>query len=234
MSLIVTLPTSEGVVIANDMSFGVGQSREKVSKIYQLNSKICWSASGEYSLVQRANQAFLGFQDTTLSLKELAAPIGSILKACIRDLLSVDFRTEIYISNFQAITQLHRADFVFVEWAQGPVILHINVLGSPVWVTERPFVLGAGDSLAGCLLQRYRDIPMTLTNASLLAYRVVDEAIETGMFGLAGPVDIWQATAQGARQLSEVDTMRIAETLKTVRRDEAAVFEHHLAASISH
>lgn len=234
MALLLALPTPEGVVVTNDTSLRIGQSWDRQGMVYALNSRIVWSAVGEYSLIQRVYHALLGYQDSALPLRELASSLGNIIKTTVRDLLAVDFRTEVYIGNFQALGQLHRADFVFVEWADSPLILHLNVFGSPTWVHDRPFAVGNGDMLIGYYLQRYRAMPLTLSTATTLSYRLMEDAIECGMFGLQGPVDLWQVSAQGPRQLTSQELKKIGDVVRTIREDEMAAFEHHLAATVHH
>lgn len=234
MSLILSFPTPEGVIIGSDTQFGIGQSRERVSKIFRLSSKICWSATGEYALIQRVFQGLFPFLDTSQSLRELYPALSGVVKSSVKDLLSSDFRTEFFINNMGALAQLHRVDVVFVEFATTPIILHLNVFGSPVWVQERPFFIGPGDALAGAQYQRYKDLALNLSGATVVAYRLLDDAIETGIFGLGGPIDLWQATANGVEQLTETQLQSVQETVKTIRGHERAVFEKHLSLSVSH
>lgn len=235
MSLIIAIPTTQGITLGSDTLMVLGQVKERTSKIFQLSSRICWSGTGEYALVQRVSHALQAFQDSNLTLRDLASSLANVVKSCVRDLLNADFRTDMYISNINAVSSLHRADFVFAEWAGGaPAILHLNVFGSPVWINDKPFFIGAGDSLAGMFFQRYRTIPLTKENAGILAYRLIDEVIESGMYGLGAPIDLWQLDDAGGKQLSEGDIRAMQEALQAIRRNEVAVFEHHLAMSVSH
>src|SRR5262245_35170756 len=104
MSLIVLLPTSEGAVIASESQFTYGQYKDRTQKIFRLNQKVCWIATGEYSLVQRVSHSLLALQESPHSLRELLPTLGSIIKNSVRELLSVDFRTELYVNNFNAIS----------------------------------------------------------------------------------------------------------------------------------
>ena len=234
MSLIVTIPTSDGAVIATDSLLVVGQVRDTRSKVQRLNSKIAWSGIGEYAVVQRVASSLQAFQENSQSLRELAPVIGTIVKSAVKDLLNVDFRTEIYINNLNAISQLHRGDFVFVEWGPTPQILHVNIFGSPVWVSDRPFFIGSGDMFIGHNFQKYKELNLNLAGASIIAYRLLEEAIECQMFGLGGLVDLWQVSNAGPAQVAASEIKNLQETVKAIKSHEVAVFEKHLAVSLSH
>jgi len=235
MSLIITIPTFDGVVVAMDSLSIVGQIREKKSKIQRLNSRIAWCGIGELAVVQRVASSLAAFQENNQSLRELAPVIGNIIKSTVKDLLNLDFRTEIYINNVNAISQLHRGDFVFVEWVGASAqILYVNIYGSPVWIQDQPFFIGAGDMFVGHNFQKFKGLNLNLASASIIGYRLVEEAIDSQMFGLGAPVDVWQVSNAGPNQLLETEIKNLEETVKAIRSHEIAVFEKHLALSISH
>lgn len=234
MSLIIALPTSEGIALASDTHLKLGQVEERVSKVHRLNTRVCWSATGEYALIQRVSQAFSAFQHSTQSLRELYPSIGSTIKTCIREFLSLDFRAELYMSNINAVTQLHRAEFIFVECTPLPVILHMTLTGTPQWITARPFIIGNGDAFAGAFLRRYLGISLNLRLASVLSYRLLDDAIEAGTFGLKGPIDLWQIRPNTISQLQDDDLHEIRNTVETIKQHELAVFEKHLTMTTAH
>jgi len=234
MSLIIALPTTDGTVLATDSLQVIGQVREQRSKIHKLNSRVAWCGIGEYAVIQRVTSALSAFQESNQTLKELAPIIGNLIKSTIKELLNVDFRTEIYINNLNAISQLHRGDFVFVESTPIPQILHINVFGTPVWVQDNPFFIGSGDQFVGYMFQKYKELNLNLSAGSIIGYRLMEEAIDSQMFGLGGPIDIWRVTNGGPVQLRSDETKNLQETVKAIRGHEIAVFEKHLTLSVSH
>lgn len=234
MSLIAAIPAKDGIVLASDTMFNLGQYRQSAPQIHQLNARVCWTAVGEYSLIQRVGALYGAFQESNQSLRELSLQLAGVIKACVRDLLGVDFRTEIYAQNMGAIAQLHRADFLFAEWTNSPVLLHLSVVGSPEWIIDRPYLLGSGDAFAGVILNKYKDLTFTVQSASVLAYRIVEETMDTGIFGLGGPLDVWQLNDAGPKKLTESEVEKVKDTVQTVRKHEIAVFEKHLMATVSH
>ena len=232
MSLLVVLPTPEGIVAASDSSFSFGQYRDRASKIFRLNDRVCWSAVGEYQLIQRVGSVLASMRDSSHSLKELLPTLASVVKSSVRDLLSMDFRTELYVNNLNAISSLHRADFVFLEWTTEPQIIHLQSTGHPTLVTH-PLFIGAGDSFAGALFQRFRHISLNLGSANLLAYRLVEETVQSELFSLSAPLELWNLTKEENRLLEEPEIARIKEELRTLRQHEIAVFERYASGAVS-
>ncbi|MCC6952762.1 MAG: hypothetical protein IT290_01455, partial [Deltaproteobacteria bacterium] len=206
MTLIATIPASDGIIIATDSVLAAGGVRDRTQKIVRLTNKICWAGTGELPLIQRFAQQLAAFEDSPQTLKELLPSLTNILRSTVRELLAYDYRTDVYANNPNAIAQLHRADFLFAEWSNGvPYSLHLNTFGSPQWFSDRPFFVGPGDVFAGWLHQKYKGATLTTKSGVSLGYRIVEEAIDTGWYGLGGSPDVWQITDAGVKQLAESD-----------------------------
>ena len=235
MSLIIAIPTNEGVIISTDSHVKLGQVKQRVPKIHRLSSQICWSATGEYALIQHVGESLEAVQNTKQSLRELAGPIANIVKARVKDFLSTDFRTEMYINNLGAISQLHRAEFVFAEYRNGnSTLLHLSIVGSPHWFSQHPFIIGPGDIFAGALIKRYLEIELNLKLAAVLAYRLMEDTIETNIYGLEAPVDLWEINGDGVKQFQPDDLKLLADQVEALRQHELMVFEKHLTMTVSH
>ena len=68
-------------------------------------------------------------------------------------------------------------------------ILHVVANGTAEWVDGRFTASGNGAPFAHALLW-----PST--------YKVIDEAIEVGAYGLGHPIDLWELTASGMTQVT--------------------------------
>jgi hypothetical protein len=75
---------------------------------------------------------------------------------------------------------------------------------------------------------------LDLRSASILAYRLVDECIESNMFGLGGPVDIWQTSQNGSKRLIDDEITGIRDSVKTIKEHEVTVFERNLTLTSAH
>ena len=60
MSLIVTFPTREGIVLAAGGQIKVGQVDQKVPLIHRLTENVCWAATGEFALIQKIEESSMG------------------------------------------------------------------------------------------------------------------------------------------------------------------------------
>jgi proteasome beta subunit len=145
---------------------------------------------------------------------------GYIIKQCVTELTQLDFRTQFLPPDPERLLQLHFGDFIFVEFPRKPEILHLSSLGSPEWILDRPFVAGNGDLFAYALLQKYLGQNLDLKRASILAYKVIEETIEVGAYGLGPPIDVWQITRQGVANLSAEETASLAEAAHLLREQE--------------
>jgi len=223
MTLILTIPAKGGIVLASDGQITSGMVRATGEKIQILNPRCIWSASGELALIQRVEERIVALPSNK-PLMELRDTIAQIVKQCVTELLNLDFRTSFFQQNPDVLLQLHPGDFVFAEASPNPVILHITVYGTPEWIKDRPFASGNGDMFAYALLQKYQKTSFDVERASALAYKVLEEAIEVGAYGLGPPIGIWQLSKDGAKQLDGPEVTRISDTANTLRQAEIAIF----------
>lgn len=204
--------------MASDGQITSGMIRSAGSKIYRLNDRCLWSASGELALIQRVQERLTSLPNAPLL--NLRDQIGQIITQCVGELLGMDFRTRFLPQDPNSLLQLHPADFVFAEAYPRQCILHMLAYGTPEWIEGRPFATGSGEPFAYALLQKYHGRQLNLNQASLLAYKVIDEAIEVGAYGLGPPIDIWNIRPDGLRQFGESDRAALADACRTLREAE--------------
>ncbi len=221
MTLILAVPTTEGVVLASDGQVTFGEVRASGRKLYRLNEHCAWGAAGEVALIQRVQEA-IGALSIDQPLEQLRDHLASAIKGCVIALLQLDFRTQFFQGNPEALLSLHPGDFVFVECRHQPRILHITSYGTPEWI-DRPFATGSGAKFAYALLQKYHGRDLTLQQGSLLAFKVIEEAIEVGAYGLGPPIEIWHVVKNGVTQLSEEKIAAIKDAVGQMRDAEVAL-----------
>jgi proteasome beta subunit len=205
MTLILAISAKDGVVIASDGQITYGQVRWQERKIKQLNSYCLWGAAGESALIQRVEESIQQFIEREKTLAEIRDSLSEIVKQAITIMLQKDFRTQfIQPPNPEALLGLHPGDFVFVEWRDSPKILHLLPNGTTEWF-DKPFACGVGAPFAYALLQKYQGYQYDVERATLLAYKVLEESIETGSYGLGYPIDIWYINNDGIKNLSDED-----------------------------
>ena len=131
-------------------------------------------------------------------------------------MLRVDFRTQFFQNDPNALLQLHPGDFIFVEFQKTPQpisrMLHIMPNGTAEWVDKRAFATGSGDLFAYALLNKYHIAELNLYMASVLAAKVIQEGIEVGSYGLGPPITVCQVGDKGVKRLSEEEIAQLNET----------------------
>jgi proteasome beta subunit len=219
MTLILVLPAKDGIVMASDGQVTAGMVRSSGQKILRLNERCLWAASGELALIQRVEERLMTLPPDA-SLHQLRDPVCQIVKQCVTDLLQLDFRTPFFQQNPDALLRLHPADFIFAEFAPSPAVLHILLNGTPEWIKDRAFASGSGDMFAYALLQKYQGLALNLDRASLLAYKVLEEAITVGAYGLGPPIDLWQINNDGIKQLNDSEKAALEDASRALREAE--------------
>jgi proteasome beta subunit len=219
MTLILAISTNEGIIMASDGQVTAGLIRSTSAKIFRLNSRCLWAASGELALIQRVEERLRNLPENE-SLSQLRDRIGELVKQCLTELLRLDFRTQFLPQHPDHLLQLHPGDFVFAEALPAPCVLHILANGTPEWIINRPFATGSGDLFAYALLQKYRGEQLSLDKASLLAYKVIEEAISVGAYGLGPPIDVWKITNNGLHQMEEAEKAGLEDASRTLREAE--------------
>lgn len=220
MTLIVAIPAQGGIVLGSDSQVTAGAVRATHSKIYQLNDYALWSASGELALIQRVAERINGFPQNVQPLLSIRDNLAGFVKDAVQGLLTLDFRTQFFAQNPDALLTLHPGDFLFVEYRNGPRILHVLVNGTSEWVEGRFTASGSGDLFAHALLTKYAGLQLSREHAKLLAYKVIEEAIQVGAYGLGHPIDIWELSAEGVRHVTEEERLALEDAAGVLRQRE--------------
>jgi proteasome beta subunit len=215
-----TIPTEAGVVLASDSQVTSGAVRAPGEKLYQLNDHCGWSAAGEVALAQRVAETVGASASKPLTIAR--DDLATTIKEAVESLLRVDFRTQFFSNSPDHLLQLHQGDFVFAECRPDsrPCILHITSYGTPEWIEARPYAIGSGAPFAFALLRKYHGLALDLERASLLAFKVLEEAIDVGAYGLGRPLHIWQITPQGIVVLDEAKQAALEDFARELREAE--------------
>jgi proteasome beta subunit len=145
--------------------------------------------------------------------------------------LQLDFRTAFLPQDPNLLLQLHPGDFVFAECTPAPAVLHVLINGTPEWITNRPFASGGGDLFAYALLQKYQGLQLDMEKGVLLAYKVLEEAIAVGAYGLGPPIDIWKISNSGIKQLDDSGKAALEDASRTLREGEIQLLMGEIRAA---
>lgn len=155
------------------------------------------------------------------------------MKDGIHALLQLDFRTQFFTSKPGALLDLHPADFLFVEYRDRGRVLHITTDGTPEWVDGRFAATGNGDLFAHALMQKYTGVSLTCDQAKLVTYKVLEEAIAVGSYGLGPPINIWQLNAAGAARASREEILALEDNAEVLRKLEIQLVTKEQAESLA-
>lgn len=234
MTLIIAMPCRDGVVLASDGQATRGEVRAPTRKIKEWGKNCIWAGAGSLALIQRVEQQLATLPPAPL--ENICDQIAQVITHSVRQLLQLDFRTPFFQNDPRALQSLCPGDFVFVQACPKPKILHISSIGTPEWIVDNAFASGSGDLFAYALLGKYWNnesfrARVTTAEGSGLAYKVIEEAILVGSYGLGEPIDIWVVKCDKKKEsqerigyihsLSEIgEIASIADTVKVIRDTE--------------
>jgi hypothetical protein len=220
MTLILVLPTRDGIVMASDGQVTAGMVRTTGQKILCLNERCLWAASGELALIQRVEERLktLPPNNPLAILRDQICLNNKAVRN--RTTCSWIFGQPFLPQDPDRLLQLHPGDFVFAECVPNRAVLHVLVNGTAEWITDRPFASGSGDLFAYALLQKYQGLDLDMEEGALLAYKVLEEAIAVGAYGLGSPIDIWKISNSGIKQLNDSEKAALEDASRTLRQYE--------------
>lgn len=230
MTLIVAQPAADGVVMGSDSQITTGPIRTKTTKIHRLNDNALWGASGEMALIQRMAERIDAATEKDQSLAAARDFLGGVAKESLEKLLAIDFRTQFSQTDPSALLDLHPGDFLFVEYRDGTChTLHVTGAGVAEWIDGRA-CSGSGAEFAHALLMKYESSVLTLEQARLLVFKIIEEAIEVGSWGMGRPIDIWDVSATGVHHCTKEEIAGLEDAARVLRAAEIELLEHHHAA----
>ena len=107
--------------------------------------------------------------------------------------------------------------------------------GTAEWIEGRFAATGNGDMFAYALLYKYAGTTLGREQAQLLAYKVIEEAIHVGAYGLGPPIDIWEVGQNGTSQATEAEISALEDAARQLRALEvemlAGGFHGHISTA---
>ena len=206
VTLILALNCADGLVLASDGQGTYDTGGQPVKgvalKVHQYFSNIAWGGSGDVGLIQRVDQAFRSTfpTRTVFDNKEpfaIREAISSTIAATLRPLL-----TERYVGFGNAQPPL--TAFIFAGHVpQGSFIFEVGHNLLDIDHTETGFsAIGSGDIFpyfAMANIAHHKVQMRTLDWAKIVAYRVVEDAINVAATGLGPPIQMVEVKKPGNR-----------------------------------
>jgi proteasome beta subunit len=210
MTIVIALSCSDGVVMASDsqaseMAAGV---RFNVQKIFQLSSRAVWGGTGDTQTIGEIDQALQAFRPQI----EGSADLTQILPVVVRPILARRYANFIQAPGVQPTSPATGTLACGYDSTRGGWIVEVDHNCMSSNYGPRGFHAvgsGAGFALLGnALLAHFRPAERPISQGRLIAYRVIDAAIQTSMFGVGGEIQMWYVDADG---VNKVDADQIYE-----------------------
>lgn len=188
MTIVLALACKNGIAMASDSEVSSGPFRQVARKIYKFGDSILWSASGNLGLIQQVKQRIdsLPPENTLSPLPALANVLEEIAAAVVCQARDRHRRA---LGDPKAVPRL---DLLFAGWnGRQPALLHIDENSGSEWLESFGWAAtGLGEMFAYPLLRPHRIREMSVERGLVLAYKVIEDAIECGAYGLGYPVEL--------------------------------------------
>lgn len=194
MTLILALACADGIVMASDgqATFSTtGQPvRQPMQKIHSLASCVLWAGAGDVGLLQKIGYALESLEPTKLTL-----PIKGLRPMLFNTIRPVILEAVQAFIPVGPNPQPPMADVLFCGYSgDDPWILEITHTASDVQHEEIGFAaIGSADIFpyfALTSLAHYGVRQRSTAEGRLIAYRVLDDAINTAAYGIGTPIQI--------------------------------------------
>jgi len=209
MTLILVIPSKEGLVMASDGQVTLREVKTRAKKIKKLNENCVWGAAGDLPLIQLVEGSIAELSNKERNLQNLRKDLSELVPQCVKNLPQ---------------GPPYDATFIFAEHETFARILIVDVHGLSIMLEDVPFAIGSGTLFAFTLFQKYLDLmPAGIDNrlAAVLAYGIIAETIEVTE-GVGPPIDVWQLPP--AENLTKEQLTGLEDTCTGLREAEIEMF----------
>ena len=226
MTVAIAMACLDGVLVASDSMGSSGTIATEMQKVRALTTRpIVWVASGSAYVGQRIEQA-IELDDVDSGSGETPRTIAEHLRPVIVDAYSVPVAPP---GGKHADSQAHGVDALILGWLDDKAsFVHLGPDVAPVEQKHQSFVaIGSGHQFADvayATLSHHVDGQLTLEEGTLLAYRIISTVCRVSSWGVALPVQIAVADAEGARVLSAQEIEQIDTGMQRWLHSEASEF----------
>ncbi len=232
MTIIIALGCKEGVVMASDsqasdMTVGV---RFPVPKVFKLTNRAVWGGTGDSQTIAEIDQAFCQNQARLNGAQDIAPELVNAM----RPVLSRHYQAVIQAPNWQQAQPATAALACGYSKTTGSWIVEVDPNCMYTHYGKSGFhAVGSAAGFAllgGALLAHFRPAEKTLEHGKLIAYRVINAAIDTSAFGVGHPIQMWYVDETGVHQVSDDDLKVIRDSVGAWQAQEEELLEQILGA----
>jgi proteasome beta subunit len=234
MTLILGLICADGVVLASDSQAtymtGGQQVKGNITKLVPQWNNVVWAASGNVGVAQHVSRmfrehtalqsaAYFENRNADTALKEICEALRPSLHSYFTALLN--------LSNSNPWTS-----FIFCGWVKdGPLLFE---LGADLIASDHReagyAAIGSGDVFpyfALASLEHHRVRERTLSMATLIAHRIVNDAINVAAYGLGPPVQMITVPRGGPAEVRD-DIAAIQDGVREWQQIERDALEKYV------
>ena len=227
MTIVIALSCNDGVVMASDsqaveMAAGV---RWNVQKIFQLSDRAVWGGTGDAQTVSEIDRALQAIRPQV----DGGADLIQLLPVAINPVLMRRYATFIQVPGTQPTSPATGTLACGYDSTRGGWIVEVDPHCISSNYADRGFhAVGsaAGFALLGsALLGHFRPSERPLSQGRLIAYRVIEAAIQASMFGVGGDIQMWYVDASGVHQVGRDQMDQIRDLVGGWQDDEGRLFD---------
>jgi len=254
VTLIIALKCTNGVILASDgqatsIASG-GPIKQKCRKIFKLPGNVLLGASGTVGVIQRCRDNIAKYSEEIseygLDYSTEERIEGHIKYITLRDKI----KKLVFLIN-KGERERHKAFhgdergapladiiLVFYDKTQDKFrIWHVTPDGGDELLDELGYCCsGIGDTFGYAFLKNFYSEDLDIPTGTVIAYRVIREAIEIGAYGLGEPIDIWiiekEKNEIKVKQLSTDELNALHDTCCMWREAEKEVFRKKVKKTI--
>ena len=227
MTIVIALSCSDGVVMASDSQATEQHAgvRWNVQKIFQLSDRGVWGGTGDTQTIGEIDRALQAVRPQM----DGGADLTQLLPFVIRPILMRRYANFIQVPGSQPTSPATATLACGYDAARGGWIIEVDQNCVSSDYGSRGFhAVGsaAGFALLGsALLDHFRPTERPLDQGRLIAYRVIDAAIQTSMFGVGGDIQMWYVDAGGVHQVDEDEMAEIKGNVGGWQEEEGKLLD---------
>lgn len=230
MTIVIALCCRNGVVMASDSQASEMASsiRFPVQKVFPLTGHAVWGGSGDAETISYISKAFEAQRDRIEQSQDIPQSLVDAMKPVLTRRYSNVIATPGWTAPQPATMALacgYRpgAGSWIVEVDPNCVSSHYGARGFHAIGSAAGFA-----SLGNALLAHFRPAEKSLDHGKLIAYRVIDAAIETSMFGVGGDIQMWYVDDDGSHKADANEIAVIRDTVGAWQQQEEQLLDEIL------
>jgi proteasome beta subunit len=227
MTIVIALSCSDGVVMASDSQATEPYAgvRYNVQKVFQLSDRAVWGGTGDAQTVAEINRALQAIRPAV----EGGSDLIQLLPVAIHPVLRQRYATFMQAPGTQVTSPATGTLVCGYDSSRGGWIVEVDPNCMSTDHGPRGFhAVGSGAGFAflgNALLAHFRPAERPLSQGRLIAYRVIDAAVEASGSGVGGPIQMWWVDSAGVHQANEDEINETRSSVGAWQEEEGKLLD---------